>query len=202
MDQKTQQRARPEGQATESGKTLVDAILEDMQTLPPMTEDEVDRLLKEERENVLGPNLAIVGFWDKAAGSVLAGQIIAREERRSSFQRGRDEKLDQIVYVQGVVLYTRDVFIDQDSDVINAGTKVPGVFAYQLDTPSQMIWTRKNGSRLRATMRDGLVDIGNGRQRYDYESIRCQPAESKPRAARPAPAAPGGRLTTAPERAS
>jgi len=73
------------------------------------------------------------------------------------------------------------------SEVIQAGTSIAGVFAYQLDTPSAMVWSRKLGSKLRATMRGGLVEIGGGRQRYDYGEIRCVQPSAPTRPARPAP---------------
>jgi hypothetical protein len=169
-------------------------LLEELVNLPaPMGRDEIDRFLAEQDAHALGPNLAILGFWDKAAGSILAGLVIYREERPSSFRR---DQVDQIVYVQGAVRYGHDVELEEEGEVIKAGTTIAGVFAYQLDTASQMIWNRPLGSRLRATMADGLVDIGQGRQRYDYAEIRCLPPQkaqrpaARPPAQKPAPGQP------------
>jgi hypothetical protein len=189
--------AQGQVQGKEAQTVSVTPLVDEIMNLPPMTEDEVDKLLREQNENALGPSIAIVGFWNKAAGSILAGQIIAREERASTFRRG---EMDQIVYVQGIVFYAKDVFREEEGEVIEAGTKEAGVFAYQIDTPSAMVWTRKLGSRLRATMREGLVDIGQGRQRYDYAEIRCvQPETRRAPPARQAPAPTQGQQQ--PERA-
>lgn len=180
----------PEGAAQgapEVGATpILDAVLADH---TPMTGDEIDRFLLDDAKG-LGPNLAIIGFWSKDPYSILAGVLIGREARKSNIN---PQNTDRIVYVQGGVMYTQDVFDEKTGEqIIAAGTIDHGVFAYQLDAASEMVWSRPLGSKIRAEMGEGLVKIGNSRTRYEYASIHCPAPTDKTRAMVPrAPIAQG-----------
>jgi len=77
--------------------------------------------------------------------------------------------------VQGGELYQVDIDGEDDGEQIAMGTKVFGTFCYQMDSASAALWAAPKGTKIRAEMDGGLLDLGNGRTRYEYKEIRRVP---------------------------
>lgn len=180
-------------QQAEPQQGLSPMLLEILAEAAKQTPADVDKMI--DNGGDLGPNLALIGFWDKAPGSVLAGLLIYKEERKSSFDR-KGNTLDRIVFVQGGVHYPSGAYAENGEEIHPVGEKVYGVFAYQLDTASDLVWGAQPGSVVRAEMAQGLIDLGNGRQRYDYGSVQVKPPT--PRTAAKVQAIQGSRAPAAP----
>jgi len=120
----------------------------------------------------IGPNLAVVGFFQKAPGAQIAGIIRVTQERRSRFE---PYDLKTVHFIEGIVRYERDVIDPRNGDVLIEAGDYEGIFGFQTDAATASLEGGMGHSVVNSRVHikvKGRETTRTGLTRYNYDFAR------------------------------
>lgn len=128
------------------------------------------------RKPAIGPNLAVMGFFQKVPGAQLIGTVRAKTRTANRFN---PENENVVLFIEGLCDYPADVFNSDTGEVkIKAGT-YEGSFGFQLDAGTQSLDLEDIDDSTVHIKVDKRVTLPSGLKRYQYVHAYVRPSARK-----------------------